>query len=294
MEVLHPGARRRTVEAGEGVPVGAERDVTSGATVLSVMAGPAAAPSPRTRLGGPIIDLSADAHVHTGFAIGRDSVGAVVTAAERAGLDELTFADIVTPDAPWLPVYLKSILRAQQRTEMTLRIAVEVEVARPDGWLDFPTDLAGLDAISVAISRLPLASGPADVRRLHELLRIGVLSRAEVIELAIRATAKAVERASRYAPTQLARPLHLLWQLGIEESEVEDSTFAHLVDACRVTGAVVEVSEAWRTPSVRLARQFALAGVPLVAASDARDAAQLGHWRYVARVLSGLAVESVG
>jgi len=242
------------------------------------------------RSGGPLIDLALDAHAHTGFAIGRDSVGAVVTAAERVGLEALTFGDIATPASAWLPVYQKSILRAQQRTELELRIAVEVEVARPDGWMEFPIDLSGLDLLSVAVSRLPLASGPADVRCLQDLLRAGVLSRADVVELAVATTARAVERASRYAPTQLARPLNVLWQLGIDESEVDESAFVPMIDACRVTGTVVEVSEAWRTPSVRLARQFAAAGVPLAAASDARDAAQLGQWRYVARVLSGLVV----
>lgn len=270
--------------------MGVERDIDSGTAVLDAGTGIAEMPVQRGRRAGrPLLDLAADAHVHTGFAIGRDSVGAVVTAAERAGLEEITFADIVTPTCAWLPVYLKSILRAQQRTELTLRIAVEVEVARPDGWLDFPDDLAGLDSISVAVSKLPLPSGPADSRRLQEMMRTGALSRADVVELAVTATAKAVERASRYAPTQLARPLNLVWQLGIDESEIDPAAYTHLVDACRVTGAVVEVSEAWRTPSVDLARQFSTAGVPLVAASDARDAAQLGHWRYVARVLSGIA-----
>jgi hypothetical protein len=274
--------------------VGVERNLDSSAAAHGSGAALIEVPVPRhRRAGAPLLDLAADAHVHTGFAIGRDSVGAVVTAAERAGLDEITFADIVTPTCAWLPVYLKSVLRAQQRTEMTLRIAVEVEVARPDGWLDFPNDLAGLDSISVAISKLPLPSGPADARRLQELLRTGALSRTDIVELAVTATAKAVERASRYAPTQLARPLNLVWQLGIDEAEIDEAAFNHLIDACRVTGAVVEVSEAWRTPSVQLAGRFAAAGVPLAAASDARDAAQLGQWRYVARVLSGIAVAGV-
>lgn len=263
--------------------MGVERDGTVGAPVPAAKTG---------RSSGPLPDLTADAHVHTGFSIGRDSVGAIVTAAERMGLERITFADIVTPSSAWLPVYQKSILRAQQRTELTLRIAVEVEIARPDGWLDFPTDLSGLHEISVAVSRLPLASGPADARRVQELLRTGVLNQANVVELAVDATARAVERGSRYAPTQLARPLNLLWQLGIDESQIDDGAFAHLVDACRVTNTVVEVSESWRTPSVRLARLFADGGVPLVAASDARDVAQLGHWRHVGRVLSGLSTRN--
>lgn len=242
--------------------------------------------------GRPLLDLVSDAHVHTGFAIGRDSVGAIVTVAERAGLERITFADIVTPRSTWLPVYQKSILRAQQRTEVELRIAVEVEVARPDGWLDFPDDLGGLDQISVAVSRLPLASGPADARRVQDLMRTGVLNRRDVVELAVEATARAVERASRYAPTQLARPLNLLWQLGLDEAEIEDAAFAPLIGACRVTGTVVEVSESWRTPSVRLARLFVDGEVPLAAASDARDVAQLGQWRFVARVLSEISQAS--
>ncbi|HYN95979.1 MAG TPA: hydrolase [Pilimelia sp.] len=265
----------------------AERDFDFGTAAGD--AGPAGVAADR-RGGGPLIDVSADAHVHTGFAVGRDSVGAVVTAAERAGLTGVTFADIVTPSTAWLPVYQKSILRAQQRTEIDLRMAVEVEVTRPDGWMAFPADLGGLDAISIAASRLPLAAGPADARRVQELLRTGALSHADVVELAVTATAKAVERASRYAPTQVARPLNLLWQVGIDESQLDDSAFSGLIDACRVTGAAVEVSESWRTPSVRLAQLFTAAGVPLLAASDARDVAQLGHWRYVARVLSGLVV----
>jgi hypothetical protein len=52
---------------------------------------------------------------------------------------------------------------------------------------------------------------------------------------------------------------------------------------------VVEVSEAWRTPSRRLARVLAEAGVPMVAASEAHEAGQVGQWRYASRVQNELA-----
>lgn len=236
----------------------------------------------------PLIDLNADAHVHTGFSVGRDSVGAVVTAAERVGLRRLTFADAVTPRVNWLPVYQKSILRAQQRTDLDLRIGVEVEVVRPDGWLDFPEDLGGLDVLSIGASRLPLGDELAEPRRVAEAVREGRLRAVDVVELAVATSVKAVERASRYAPSQLARPLNLLGQVGIDVEELDDAALAPLVEACRATGTAVEASESWRAPAARLAGLFTAAGVPLLAASDARDAAQLGHWRYVARLLSGL------
>lgn len=241
----------------------------------------------------PMIDLAVDGHVHTGFSVGRDSVGAIVTAAERLRLSRITFGDIATPRSSWLTVYQRSILRAQQRTEVQLGIAVEVEAAREDGWLDLPVDLAGLHALSVAVSRLPVAGAPADLYRVRELLDKGTVREADVVEIAIHTTALAVERASRYAPTRLARPLSLLWQLGVDESQIDDTTLSCLVDVCRVTNTVVEVSECWRTPSARLARLFLDGGVTLVAASDARDLAQVGQWRYVSRVLSRLATRDV-
>src|SRR5215468_4285620 len=101
------------------------------------------------------LDLTVDAHVHTGFAAGRDSVGVVVSAADRAGLTALTFADQVGPETTWLNAYADAVRRARRRTEMNLRVAAEIEVVQPDGWLAWPSDLSQLEAVSVAVSRLP-------------------------------------------------------------------------------------------------------------------------------------------
>ena len=49
-----------------------------------------------------MIDLSRDAHVHTAYSAGHDSVSVLVAAAEAAGLTELTFADRVGSDTGWL------------------------------------------------------------------------------------------------------------------------------------------------------------------------------------------------
>ena len=240
-----------------------------------------------------VLDLTVDGHVHTGFAKGRLSVGALVTAAEDAGLTELTFADLVGPETTWLRAYLDSIRRAQKRTNLTLRMAVEVEVVRPDGWVAFPADLGELESVSVAVSSVPLPGGPTAPERVRAMLRSGELHAADVIQLVVDATAGAVERTSRYAPTQLARPLGILAPLGIDEAEVDDAALRRVVAACRATGVVVEVSEAWRTPSLRLARALAEAGVPLVAASDTADASQLGRWRYL-RAVQGVVEWAAG
>jgi histidinol phosphatase-like PHP family hydrolase len=230
------------------------------------------------------LDLKVDAHVHTGFAAGRDSVGVIVTAADRAGLSGVTFADQVGPDTAWLPAYADAVRRAQQRTEMTLRVAAEVEVVQQDGWLAWPVDLGDLEAVSVAVSRLPLAGGAIGPREVRTMLLGGLLDPARVTEIVVETTIRGLERATRYAPAQLARPLSLLTQVGIDDSELTPELFGALADACRSTNTTVEVSEAWRSPSARLIRMFREAGVSLIAASDARYAAEVGRWQYVTTI----------
>jgi histidinol phosphatase-like PHP family hydrolase len=230
------------------------------------------------------VDLTMDAHVHTGFAAGRDSVGVVVSAADRAGLTAVTFADQVGPDTGWLPAYADAVRRARRRTELTLRIAAEVEVVGPDGWLAWPADLGQLEAVSVAVSRLPHPDGPLSPREVRALLSTGELTADQVVDIVATATVQGVERAARYAPTQLARPLSLLSHVGVDDAAITAGILDALTAACRTTGTAVEISEAWRSPSPAVVARLREAGVPLVAASDARYAAEVGQWQYLRRV----------
>lgn len=230
------------------------------------------------------LDLTTDAHVHTGFAAGRDSVGVVVSAADQAGLTSLTLADQVGPDTTWLPAYADAVRRARRRTELSLRVAGEVEVVQPDGWLAMPADLAQLEALSVAVSRLPAATGPIATRDVRAMLAAGELTAEQVAERLTEATIHGLERASRYAPTQLARPMSLLAQVGLDDEVMTADLITALADACRQTGTQVEISEAWRSPSPRVVALLRAAQVTVVPASDARYAAEVGHWQYLRRV----------
>ncbi len=230
------------------------------------------------------LDLTADAHVHTGFSSGRDSVGVIVSAADLAGLSSITFADQVGPDSTWLSAYADAVRRAQRRTEMRLRIAAEVEVVRPDGWLALPPDLSHLEALSVAVSRLPLPAGLVGSREVRTMLTAGRLTADQVAEELVRATVRGIERASRYAPTQLARPLGLLAHVGLDDAVLTPDLIDALAGACRETGTLVEISEAWRSPSPRIVALLRAAGVVVVPASDARYATEVGHWQYLRRV----------
>lgn len=234
-----------------------------------------------------MIDLCQDAHVHTAFSAGRDSVNVLVCAAQTAGLTELTFADRVGPDSGWLPSYLAAIQRARRRTEVTLRIGAEVEAIGTDGWLAFPADLGGLEVISVGLSRLPLPAGLVGPEVVRSLLAAGTIQARDVIEHLVTVTTLAIERVSRYAPTRLARPLEFLGRAGIPEELVPDAAIGALASACRSHGTIIEISERHRT-SPRLALAFASAGVRLVAATDARTAGEVGRFPHLGEVAEAL------
>lgn len=235
-----------------------------------------------------MIDLSADGHLHTAFSSGRDSVSVLVAAAEKAGLRDITFADRVGSDTSWLSPYLASIQRAQQRTDVVLRRGVEVEAIGIDGWLAFPSDLNGLEVISVGFNRLPLPAGLLSPDAVRGLIDNGTMRALDVIDQVVTVTALAVERVSRYAPTRLARPLDFLTRAGIEETVVPDAAIAELVEACRVNGTVVEISERHRRPGLRLAEACVEGGVRIVAASDAVRGGEVGSYRYVREVAAAL------
>jgi len=240
-----------------------------------------------------MIDLHRDAHVHTAFSAGHDSISVLVAAAEAAGLTELTFADRVGPDTGWLPSYLATIQRAQQRTDVVLRRGVEVEAIGVDGWLAFPSDLGQLEVISVGLSRLPMPSGLLGPEAVRTHLDSGDLRAGDVIDRLVTVTCLAMERVGRYAPTTLARPLEFLAQAGIPDSDVDDATVAAIVAGCRDTGTVVELSERHRMPTRRLARAFADGGVRLVAASDAYGARDVGRWQYLTELTAELVADPV-
>ena len=119
---------------------------------------------------------------------------------------------------------------------------------------------------------------------MRALLAAGEITAERVAEVLVSATVLGLERASRYAPTQLARPLGLLAQVGLDDAVITPDLLTELARACRQTGTTVEVSEAWRSPSARLLAMLRAAEVTLVPASDARYADEVGRWQYLRRV----------
>jgi hypothetical protein len=236
-----------------------------------------------------MLDLSADHHVYTLFSVGTSTVDENVRAAERAGLSRLVIVDRATPGDDWLAAHAAVIRRAARRTDLVLGRGLEVAVLDTAGRLALPADLGALDVLTVSTAGFPLRSGPATPANVRLLLSTGVLSPAQLTELLVKAVLAGLERAAEWAQPVLARPFALLAAVGLDAESVPDDLVSTVADGCVATGAVVEVSERWRCPPVRLARALTAAGVPLVAGSSARRPDAVGAWSYVREVATAVA-----
>lgn len=225
-----------------------------------------------------MLSLDHDHHIHSTFSDGRASPLEMVRAAERAGLTELGFADHVRRGSDWLPMYTHALTRLRRLTSVRLHIGVEAKILDLDGRLDLPDDLGGVERIVVADHQLPSPAG---------LLRPvkNSLDAETIVRWMVTATRNAVLTCPR--PVVIGHLFSILPKFGHPPPE-DPRWVAPLIDAALRRNAVLEVDERWRCPSGSVVEAFLLAGVQVVASSDAHKPAAVGRYRYVAELAEDL------
>jgi putative hydrolase len=233
----------------------------------------------------PHLSLFADHHVHSTFSDGSGSLEDNLEAARRAGLRHLGFVDHVRSDSDWVPAYAASVAELAAGSDMTLTCGVEAKILNREGLLDLPGDLSGVDRIIAADHQVPGLKGPLDPPEVRAALQAGRASSDWVVEGLVVATIAAM---TLRRGLLLAHLFSVLPKVGLREDEVSDEQIARLAEAALASGALVEVSERWRCPSLRAIRVFRDAGVEIVASSDAHSPSDIGRYDYVASVSAAL------
>lgn len=238
------------------------------------------------------LDPRADHHTHTSFSDGADDLDDMVRAAARTGLYRLAVTDHVRVDTDWVPAYVAAVraaaIWAHLDLDLDVVLGVETKMLDTSGRLDLPANLRGVEQVAVADHRLPTPHGPALPADVIAGLRDGTYRPADVVDMLVGASVRALTVAAGIGQAVLVHPFSILPKVGLTEDAVDDAALRALADGCRAVGAVVEVNEKWRCPSVRVTRVLDALGVDLVAGSDAHRAAAVGrfsHVRDVARAL---------
>ncbi|MFV0307635.1 MAG: PHP domain-containing protein [Desertimonas sp.] len=224
------------------------------------------------------LDLSTDWHTHTTTSDGANTIAEMVAAATERGVARLHLTDHVRRDTTWLPDYVREVERVRSQAPIEIVCGIEAKLLDVRGRLDAPADRRGIEQVVIADHQFPTRFGPvtpAEMRRRIDAAEVRV---SDVIEDLCVSTSRAVFAADGVVVGHL---FSVLPKAGIDVGEVPTEMLDLIARAVRDAGAVVEVSEKWRTPSLDMVGELCARGVELVPASDAHTADAIARWDHV-------------
>ncbi|MBD7917703.1 histidinol-phosphatase [Cellulomonas sp. Sa3CUA2] len=230
--------------------------------------------------------VDGDHHVHSTFS--DDAVSTLaenLDAARRVGLREIRMVDHVRVSTTYVPEMLAAVRALPPVDGLVVLTGVEAKILHVSGAIDAPPQVLaslgrpdGPDRVLLADHQVPGTDGPWSPSTTTRLLAEGRVTPADVIELVVTGTARAVERAGR---AQLAHPFSILPKVGLTQDDVPDALLDDLARVLVATGTPVEVNEKWQCPGPRVRERWRAAGVTLVASTDAHRAGDVGVYRWV-------------
>lgn len=228
--------------------------------------------------------LLEDWHVHSTFSDGAATIEENVEEARAVGLRSLVLVDHVRCDTSWVEEFVEEV-RGIAAGEAGLRVSCGVEAKLLDtaGELDLPPAVPRGARVFIADHQVPSPDGPLNPRAVAATLAAGDLEPATVVDWLVTATAGAV---ARVPEPVVAHLFSVLPKLGLTEAAVSDAQLRRLAAAIAAAGAIVEISERWRCPSVRVAAAMRAARVRLVASTDSHARSTIGRYEYVGTVLA--------
>lgn len=227
--------------------------------------------------------LRGDHHVHSTFS--DDAVSTPeenVAAAVSAGLTTLRLVDHVRRDTTWVPEYLSAITALRVPEGLTVLTGVEAKVLDASGRLDIPVLPSGVDRILIADHQYPGADGPLSPSEVRERISGGWAPR-DVLD---QFTSSFIAAMEQHPGNQLAHCFSLLPKIGLSEQDLDEEGLAAWAETAARTDTLVEVNEKWGCPEPRTLRALRAAGAMIVASTDSHEAATVGRYERVRRLLA--------
>ena len=232
-----------------------------------------------------MLSTQVDLHVHSTFSDGSGIPEQNLARAERLGLIELGMVDHVRRSTTWVPDYVRRIGAIAETTWVRVTAGVEAKILNTRGDLDLPSDLRGVDRVVASDHQLPTPSGPMTPAQVRRRLSNGRMNDSDVIDLLVTATESVMHR---FPGVQLGHLFSILPKLGLSEASVPYESIDALASTAARTGAVLEISERWRCPSILVARVFQKRGARIVLSSDSHSPWDIGRYVYCERVAQQL------
>jgi len=132
--------------------------------------------------------------------------------------------------------------------------------------------------------QVPSPDGPRLPKEIGAAIAAGELDPQAVVDWIQTATIAVI---AAHPGVLVAHLFSVLPKIGLTEADVSDERIARIADAARRHGAIVEVSERWRSPTLRTMRMMRVAGVHVVASTDSHKPSDIGRYDYCRTVAAG-------
>jgi putative hydrolase len=225
----------------------------------------------------PAIRLDEDWQVHSTFSDGAGTLEENVATAVERGLRLICLNDHVRHDTPWVADFVAATRRVAADSSLRVICALEAKILDTAGRLDLPPDHARADLLLAADHQVPSPDGPRLPQEIGAEIAAGALDPSTVVDWIETATTAAI---TRHPGVLVAHMFSVLPKIGLTEADFPDQRIARIADAALRHGAIVEVSERWKCPSVRVMRIMREAGVHVVASTDAHRPQDIGRYDY--------------
>ncbi|WP_223690015.1 PHP domain-containing protein [Leifsonia poae] len=232
--------------------------------------------------------LLGDFHVHSTFSDdARSTLAENISAAASVGLRRLRLTDHVRSSTTWVPEFVRAVAAEPVPSGLVVVTGVEAKLLDASGAVDTPAGLivgraGGVDAVVIGDHQFPGTDGPWSPAATRERLA-GNLSVDDALDLFVTASIRAMERTPQ---AQLAHWFSILPKIGLAENDLGAERLAAWAGAAARTGTIVEVNEKWACPGRAAVVALQAAGARLVASTDSHDAADVGRYERVQRILA--------
>ncbi|MFQ6133651.1 MAG: PHP domain-containing protein [Armatimonadota bacterium] len=226
-----------------------------------------------------------DAHTHTNFSDGRNTVAENVRAAEACGLDCVAITDHFPEEGDWFPRMVAAVRLADEKSSISVLTGIEATILNVDGDISLPEDCAAeLDLVLV------------DIGGRTQGLAVGAPStRARTVDNLVSCLENVCHNplvhviAHPFSVGRLPQSLYL--------TDLPRSSLLRVADAMRETGTAFEIMNQmyWWFPEVpvtKVTRDYAglvaliaAEGVKFVLGSDAHSCCGVGNLDWAVQVL---------
>jgi len=217
------------------------------------------------RYGVPNVDY----HIHSAYSDGKNTIGEIISYAERRGLREIAITDHVWKTSTWVNKYVAEIKRLRETRTMRVYIGLEAKAINFAGELDITEEQRNkIEILMGVVHRYPALS-----QEDYKFLDVRTLNWQKAAEIEAEVAINIIKNAR---PNVLGHPARTYYKFVYprEEKEFPEELFYEVVRTAKRHNVVLEYNGRWSR--LWMLEVLLSENAPFILGSDAHAVNEIG------------------